>query len=343
MDADTGTVLMEKNADTLTTPASMSKLLTILIIFEKLQDKSLSMEDKFLVSEKAWRKGGTKMFVEVGKKVSIADLLYGIIVQSGNDACIVVAEGIAGSEEVFAEMMTRRAAQIGLKKSTFTNATGWPDPNHLSTMRDLALVAKYIFDNFPEYYHIFSEKEFKYNDIQQYNRNSLLWKNLGVDGLKTGRSKKSGYGIVASAQRNGRRLILVVNGLQSTKERTQQSTILFEWGFRSFENYHVAKKGEVIAEIPVWLGKKQSVPITANDNIILTLPKTKDKKTLVDVVYNSPISAPIKKGMPVATLKIHRFNEVLSQHDLFTAEDVKRLNLFGRLKSVLIYLVLGVM
>ena len=230
IDVTTGTVLLEKDADVSMPPASMSKIMTAYLVFGALKEGRISLDDKLPVSEKAWRKGGSKMFVEVGSEVSVEDLLRGVIVQSGNDACIVLAEALAGSEEAFAEQMTRKAREIGMEGSTFTNSTGWPDPNHRMTARDLAILAERMVQDFPDFYHYYSEREFTYNGIRQGNRNPLLYKNLGADGLKTGHTEEAGYGLTASAERDGRRLVLVINGLESIKARSEEAERLIASG-----------------------------------------------------------------------------------------------------------------
>ncbi|MEC8725219.1 MAG: D-alanyl-D-alanine carboxypeptidase family protein, partial [Pseudomonadota bacterium] len=235
LDLSTDTVLLSKQASIPMPPASMSKLMTVYMVFDRLKRGSLSLDDEFPVSRKAWKKGGSKMFVKVGDKVSVADLLRGIIVQSGNDACIVVAEAIGGSEDTFAEMMTEKGKEIGLKDSIFTNATGWPDPRHRMSARDLAILAKRLINEFPELYKMFNEKTFTYNNIKQGNRNPLLYRNIGADGLKTGHTVAAGYGLASSAQRGDRRIVVVVNGLKSVRQRSKESFRLMEWAFKAFK------------------------------------------------------------------------------------------------------------
>lgn len=341
IDVDTGTVLMEKNADELMAPASMSKLMTVAMVFERLKDASLKMEDTLPVSEKAWKKGGSKMFVRVDTRVSISDLLRGIIVQSGNDACIVIAEGLSGSEENFANAMTARARELGMEKSTFKNATGWPDPEHRMTARELAMLATYIIESFPDYYPIFSEKEFTFSDIKQGNRNPLLYKNNGADGLKTGHTEESGYGLVGSAERDGRRLVLVINGLESVKARSREAERLLEWGFREFDNYTLFKPGDVVDNARVWLGSEDTVPLTVEDEIDITMSRQARKSMVVKVVYNEPIPAPIIAGTPVAQLVVEIPEAETVTVPLIATEDVARPGLFGRLTSAVEYLIFG--
>ncbi|MDP6345602.1 MAG: D-alanyl-D-alanine carboxypeptidase family protein [Alphaproteobacteria bacterium] len=248
IDHATGTVLFAKNAEQPMPPSSMSKLMTLYLLFERLAGGGLTMEDEFPVSEKAWRMGGSKMFVEIGKRVKVGDLVRGIVVQSGNDACIVVAEGIGGDETSFASLMNEKARELGLLDSHFVNASGWPDPDHVMSARDLARLAGALIDKFPQYYDLFAEKSFTFNKIRQGNRNPLLYKNIGADGLKTGHTRAAGYGLVASAVRKGRRLTLVVNGLTSVNQRSRESERLLTWGFREFGSYALFKAGEVVAE-----------------------------------------------------------------------------------------------
>ncbi|MFC4270337.1 D-alanyl-D-alanine carboxypeptidase family protein [Sneathiella chungangensis] len=340
-DMNTGAILLEKNADDLMAPASMSKLMTITMLFERLKEGSLSMDDTLPVSEKAWKKGGSKMFVEVDTRVKIGDLLRGIIVQSGNDACIVVAEGLGGSEEAFADAMTARARELGLQKSTFANATGWPDPNHKMTARELGMLAKHIIEDFPEYYPIFAEKDFTYSEINQGNRNPLLYKDNGADGLKTGHTEESGYGLVGSSERNGRRLILVVNGLENAKERSRESERLMEWAFREFDNYALFKAGDVVDNARVWLGSQDTVPLTVESDLTVTLSRQARKSMVVKVVYNEPIPAPIVKGTPVAQLVVSAPEMETVSVPLVAMEDVTRPGPFKRLTSAVEYLVFG--
>ncbi|MCF8468915.1 MAG: D-alanyl-D-alanine carboxypeptidase [Sneathiella sp.] len=340
-DVNTGAVLLDKNADDLMAPASMSKLMTITMVFERLKDGSLKLEDTLPVSEKAWKKGGSKMFVEVDTRVSIQDLLRGIIVQSGNDACIVVAEGLSGSEEAFAEAMTARARELGLQKSTFHNSTGWPDPNHKMTARELGMLAKHIIKDFPEYYLIFGEKDFTYGGIKQGNRNPLLYKDNGADGLKTGHTEESGYGLVGSALRDGRRLVVVVNGLDSAKERSRESERLMEWGFREFNNYELFKTGAVVDNARVWLGSQDTVPLSVEKDLTVTLSRQARKSMTVKVVYDEPIPAPILKGTPVAQLVVSGPDMETVTVPLVATEDVTRPGPLKRLTSAVEYLVFG--
>jgi D-alanyl-D-alanine carboxypeptidase (penicillin-binding protein 5/6) len=319
----------------------MTKIMTAFMAFERLKDGRLSMDDTIAISEKAWRKGGSKMFVKVNTRVPISDILRGIIVQSGNDASIALAEALAGTEEAFAEEMTRRGREIGLTNSTFKNATGWPDPEHRSTARDLAFLAMEIIRRFPEYYPIYSETTFTYNNIKQGNRNPLLYKNMGADGLKTGHTEAAGYGLTASAIRNGRRLVLVVNGLESVKDRSRESEALLDWGFREFENYQLFTAGQTVADADVWLGNAKTVALTTDRNVLLTIPRTSRPKMKVSVVYEGPIPAPITAGTQLATLRVTAPEMEDVNIPLFAAADVEQLGVFGMVGAAVQYLVWG--
>ncbi|MCH7486432.1 MAG: D-alanyl-D-alanine carboxypeptidase, partial [Proteobacteria bacterium] len=346
MDAATGEVLFEKNADQLMAPASMSKMMTTYLIFERLRDGQLSLDDTFSVSETAWRKGGAKsgsstMFLEPGTRVRVEDLIRGIIVQSGNDASIVIAEELAGSEEAFALEMNRRARELGLRDSTFKNATGWPDPGHVTTARDLAILAIRTIEDFPEFYHYYAEKEFTYNGIRQINRNPLIYKDIGVDGLKTGHTVDSGYGLAASAKRGDRRLILVVNGLLSRKARGREPERLLEWGFREFNNYTLFKAGDLVTEADVWLGRKAAVPLLIEGDLVITLARKARLGMKVTVEYEGPIPAPVAKGDRLAKLVVTAPEREPLEVPLVAGADVERLSLFGRLGAALGYILWG--
>lgn len=341
MDFDTGAVLLDKEGNTLTEPASMTKMMTVHMLFKHLKDGSVSMDDTFHVSEKAWRKGGSKMFVEVNSNVSVTDLLHGIIVQSGNDAAIVVAEGLAGTEEAFADEMTEEARAIGMNKSVFKNATGWPAEGHLVTVHDLAILARDTIRNFPELYKLYAVKEFTYNGIRQPNRNPLLGTSAGVDGLKTGHTEAAGYGLTASAERDGRRLIIVVNGLDSVRERRTESQKLLDWGFREFDNYDLFAQGETVSAANVWLGAESKVDLVADKDILLTLPRSASRDMKVSVVYEGPIPAPIAQGDQIATLKVEVPDQETIEFPLYAAHDVGRLGFVGRIGAAFKYLLWG--
>ena len=347
MDFETGEFFYEKNADEPMPPASMSKLMTAYLIFERLKDGRLSMDDVFTVSENAWRKGGAKtgsstMFLRIKDKVKVKDLLRGIIVQSGNDACIVAAENIAGSEAEFAELANQKAAELGLKHSHFANATGWPNPDHKMSAKDLATLAYRIIRDFPEYYSIYSEQSFTYNKITQENRNPLLLLMPGVaDGIKTGHTSVSGYGLTGSAKKNGRRLIMVVNGLKTMKERGDESLRLMNWGFREFGNYPVLKQDVKVVSVPVWLGEQKDVAAVPAENLTLTLPKGRQKEIVAHVKYKSPLNAPVKKGHEIAILTLSAPDKAEKIIPLYAARDVKKLGYFGRIKETVKHVLFG--
>ncbi|MHA1108820.1 MAG: D-alanyl-D-alanine carboxypeptidase family protein [Alphaproteobacteria bacterium] len=341
IDAQTGTVLLEKAADVAMPPASMSKLMTIYMVFDRLKSGRLSLDDKFLVSETAWRKGGSKMFVRVKDRVSVRDLLRGIIVQSGNDACIVVAEGLAGTEAAFAEQMTTRARKLGLTNSRFRNSTGWPADGHVMSARDIASLSMILIREFPEHYSIFSEKTFKYNKIKQGNRNPLLYNGIGADGLKTGHTEASGYGLAASVLRNGRRLVLVINGLSSVRARSSESARLMEWGFRETGIYALFKKDEVVEQADVWLGVSPRVPLVIDREFRITLPRKSRNGMKAKVVVQEPLPAPIVKGTPIARLVVSAPGQKDIEVPLVAGESIARLGLFGRLGKAVQYLLWG--
>lgn len=341
IDVDTGTVLFQKAADVPMPPASLTKLMTVYLIFEKLKNGTLHMDDKFPVSEKAWRMGGSKMFVKVGDRVSVHDLIQGIIVQSGNDACIVMAEGIAGSEAAFVQQMNQKARELGLLNSHFKNATGWPADGHVMSAHDIATLSLDLIRDFPQYYHFFSEINFTYNGIKQGNRNPLLYKNMGVDGLKTGHTEESGYSLAASAVRNGRRLLLVVNGLSSMNERSSEGERLLDWGFRATQTYALFKKGDVVDKADVWLGAAPTVPLVINRDLKITIPRDDRSKMTVKAIYTNPIPAPIKAGTPIARLVVNLPSQQPIEVPLVAGASVDRLGLFGRLNAAVKYLVWG--
>ena len=341
LDAQTKTVLFEKNADERMAPSSMSKMMTIYQVFDALKDGSLSLNDKFLVSEKAWRKGGSKMYVSVNSRVKVEDLIRGVIVQSGNDASIVLAEGLAGSEAAFSLELNEVAKTLGMKNTNFTNASGWPDPDHYTSARDLAKLALATVKNFPEYYQYYSEKIFRFAGIEQFNRNPTLYRNLGADGLKTGRTKSAGYGLAASALREDRRLVLVINGLPSKKARANESARLLDWGYRIFDNYKLFEAGETVTDASVWMGDMGKVPLLIMQDLTITLPRKARKKMKVTAHFNQPIQAPIKKGDKLAKLTIEVAGKKKLEVPLFSGADVKRLGLFLRLSTALRYILWG--
>ena len=341
IDLTTGAVLLEKNADVRMPPASMSKLMTVYMLFERLKEGRLSLDDKFQVSAKAWRMGGSKMFVMVNTRIKIRDLLRGIIVQSGNDACIVVAEGISGSEEAFAEAMTKRAPEIGLTNSAFKNSTGWPADGHYMSARDLATLSAKIIQDFPEYYGIFAETGFVYGGIKQANRNPLLYKGFGADGLKTGHTDASGYGLVASVLRKDRRLVLVVNGLTSNRERSSESARLLDWAFRETASYALFQKGTTIDHADIWLGDAARVSLVAERGLTVTLPRKARRDMKVKLVYKNPIPAPVEKGTTIGKVLISTPGRPDLEMPVVAGETVGQLGIFGRLNAALKYLIWG--
>lgn len=351
VDYDTGAVLFAKNAEERMPPSSMSKLMTAVMVFDRLKAGTLKLDDTFTVSERAWRMSlneGSAMFLTLNERVKIEDLLRGMIVQSGNDACVTLAEGIAGSEERFAEMMNARAKEIGLENSNFRNSSGWPDPNHLTTARDLARLAQHIIATYPEYYKFYAEKEFTYGvdiknkkPIRQGNRNPLLYKDIGADGLKTGHTSAAGYGLTASAKRGDRRLVLVVNGLASANQRSQESERLIDLGFREWDNYKLFSAGATVETAQVWLGEAPTVPLVIDRNVVMTLPR-KDRPGLTATIsYDGPIKAPIAKGTPVGRLIVTAPNTPTQEIPLLAGADVQKLGFGGRIAAAFNHMVWG--
>lgn len=338
VDANTGTVLFEKNANERMPTSSMSKVMTLYMVFEALKNGSLHLTDKLNVSEKSWRTGGSKMFIKVGDKVSVENLIRGVIIDSGNDAAICLAEGLGGSEAGFVNAMNVRAKEIGLSSSHFVTATGLPDPEHYSTARDLAVLAYRIMTDFPQYYHYFSEPEFTYDKIRQHNRDPLLGNVQGADGLKTGHTEVGGYGLMGSASRDGRRIIVVLNGMQSVDERKNEGTRLMEWAFRSFENKKLLTKGEEVDKAKVWLGQDAQVPLIAANDLTIVLPKMQRDGVKITVKYQSPLKAPVKKGDAVGVLTVEVPNQKPVDVKLLAGNDDARQGVFGRVKSRLGYL-----
>lgn len=346
IDAETGVALFEKNADARMSPASMSKLMTVLMAFEALESGAVTGEEAFFVSDDAWRRGGASsggstMFLKARSRVSVLDLLRGVIIQSGNDACIALAEGLAGSEPAFAELMTERAQELGMTRSNFVNSTGLPDPEHKTTARDLATLARELINNHADYYRLFSKRDFTWNNIRQTNRNPLLYANIGADGLKTGHTNESGYGLVASAEQNGRRLILVINGLNSKRERAREARKLMTLGFRNFSRDLLVEAGQSVTELPVWHGDEARVNVTTKQRFDIVTPRSGRRKMVATVTYEKPVLAPIKTGDKLGKLRVTLPGLVPQEVDLVAAEDVDKGNVFGRAISSLIYLMVG--
>lgn len=341
LDMQTGRVLFAKGVDEPIPTASMSKMVTVYMLLEGLAKGSFTEDDTFTVSEKAWRKGGSKMFVEVGKQIRIGDLLRGIVIQSGNDASIVVAEGIAGSEEAFAELATRRMRELGLTHTTLKNATGWPDPDHRMSVHDLARIARLTIMNFPEYYQIYSEKSFTFNNIKQGNRNPILYKFSGGDGLKTGHTNEAGYGLTASAERNGQRLIAVVSGLESARQRGTEAVKLLDWAFRTFRSYRLITKGDTVEMASVWMGEKTTVPLMIEEEVSITMDRETRAGMKVHLVYDGPVPAPISKGEKLAELVVRVPGADPLRVPVVAGEDVAKLGIAGRIAAALSHLIFG--
>jgi D-alanyl-D-alanine carboxypeptidase (penicillin-binding protein 5/6) len=332
MDYDTGAVLFEKDADAPIGPSSMSKLVTVAIVFEKLKNGELKLTDEFSVSENAWReKEGSSMWVRVDTKIPVEALLQGIIVQSGNDACIVVAENISGTEAAFADLMTKKAREWGLKNSTFTNSWGRPDDNHKMSTRDLAVLGRKIIRDFPEYYKYFAEKEFTWEKIRQPNRNPLLYNFKGADGLKTGHTADNGFGLVGSAVINGERRIIVVNGLGSDRERAAESERLMRVAFSDFTNRTLYKAGEVAGDALVFAGKDATVPLVTEAPVSMILSRSSAQSVAAKVIYEGPVSAPIAEGQQIGLLRVSTEGGDAREFPLYAGKSVKAIGPFGRM------------
>ena len=346
MDYDTGQYLYVKDHEKMVPPASMSKLMTVNMIFEKLKDGSLSLDDTFTVSERAWKlggaaSGGSTMFLKIGEKVRVEDILKGILIQSGNDACIVAAENLAGSEDDFAEMMNKRARELGLNNSSFANSTGLPHPDQKMSVEDLAKLARHIIKEFPEFYHIFSEKYYTHNNITQGNRNPLLYSMPNADGLKTGHTEEAGFCLTASAKKGERRLIEVMTGMNSNKERSEEAERLMEWGFREFNNYNLLNKGQTIAEIPVVFGSEKQVRLVVPETVKRTLKKSQAPKIKMTAVYDKPVKAPVAAGDKLGEVRIELDGQEMENLPLVADRNVEKLGFFGRIGQNLKYLLFG--
>ncbi len=340
VDFNTGATLLSKEANVRMPPSSMTKLMTAYIVYGMLKAGRLTLDQTLPVSERAWRMQGSKMFVPLGGQVRVEELIRGMIIQSGNDACIVLAEGISGSEEQFVELMNAKAKELGLINSNFRNCTGWPDADHYMSCRDIAILAANIIRDFPDQYKYDSEKTFKYNNIDQGNRNTLVQKGL-ADGLKTGHTEAGGFGIVASAQRNERRVILVLNGMGTMHERAEEGERVLEWAFRDWENVRLVAAGVSIDAAPVYLGTQKTMPLVSDADILVTVPHGWRNTAQVSVQFDAPLVAPITKGKPVGTLTLSGKGVPQTERKLLAGADVPRLGLTGRAVAVVQHLVTG--
>ena len=342
-------ILFELDPDSQIYPASMTKIMTAIVAFDLLKNNKLSLDDKFTISENAWRlsqAGYSSMFIMINDQVSVENLLRGIIVASGNDACVALAEGIAGSESNFADMMNEKAGEIGMISTNFTNSSGINDPDNISTVRDIALMSKYLIDNYPIYYELFAEKTFTWDrtggePIKQGNRNPLLYKNVGVDGVKTGYLAVEKYSLASSMKKNERRLIAVVSGFETKKSRSLESLKLLNWGFRNSNTFEISKKNETIFELDTWLGTNNKIKATTKDDFYITINKKDITHLTVSLEYLGPITAPVEKGVQIANLVVSKKNEKIKTLPLYAAEDLKKVNFFKSLITSLNYLIWG--
>lgn len=347
IDYETGTVLFEKNADEQMPTSSMSKVLTTIVAYDAIRSGKIKWDDELPVSQRAWEEGGSAsggstMFLDLNSQVKVSDLIKGIVIQSGNDACIVIAEGIAGTEENFAELLNDKADEIGMKNSHFMNSSGLPDPNHYSTARDLAKMAVYLIQNYPEDYKFYSEKEFVYNNIKQGNRNPLLYLTIGADGIKTGHTKDGGYGVIGSAVANGRRVIMVINGTSSMQARADESEKLMKWAETSFKNVDLVKKGTVLGQAPVVLGAVREVSFAPTEDLRMTISAFNKKPAQLVVSYKVPLMAPVKAGDKVGSLIVTLSNGATKEIPLAATEDIPESSFFSRIAEKFMLLVVGV-
>jgi len=339
VDYETGTVLFEKNADERMPTSSMSKVMTMYMVFEALKEGRLKLDGELTVSEKAWRMQGSKTFVDLGTSVKVEDLVRGVVVQSGNDATIVLAEGLGGTEENFAQKMTEKARALGMKDSNFVNASGWPDDNHYSTARDLATLGIAVVRDFPDYYKYYAEKEFIHHNIRQGNRNPLLYQNIGADGIKTGHTEAAGYGLIGSGVRDGRRVVLVVNGMMDEKQRAEESARILDWGLREFENKTLFRAGKPVEQAEVIMGEADVVPLVLESDVMMTIPRGKWREAKVEVAYEGPITAPVKKGQAIGKLTLSIPGLPTVEKPVLAANDVPRLGFFpGAMEKAKLFL-----
>ncbi len=345
IDFDSNRVLLSKNADSPMKPASMAKIMTMYVVFSRIAEGSLSLEDEFFVSEKAWKMGGSRSFLDVSTRVSIEELINGVAVQSGNDAAVVIAEGISGSEEAFSDEMNRFAKLLGMNNTNFTNSTGWPDDNLTTTARDLSLLTAALIRNFPSetypsLYPVFAKTDYTYNNIKQGNRNPLINRSLGADGLKTGHTKESGYGLVGSAQRNGQRIIMVLNGMKSKKQRSLESNRLMDFMFREFKKYTFYEEGETVSTANIWLGKETKLPLVLETELSRVLSRSERSSTKITVNYNDPVQAPLAKGDEIGKLWLE-VNGVREEIPIIAGKNVEQLPVFSRVTEAIKYLIFG--
>jgi len=349
LDYHSNEILYEINPEKVIYPASMTKIMTSIVAFDLLKKNKLSLDDKFTISENAWRlsqAGYSSMFIMINDQVSVENLLKGIIIVSGNDACVALAEGIAGSESNFADMMNEKAAEIGMNSTNFTNSSGINDPDNISTVRDIALMSKYLIQNYPIFYQLFAEKTFTWDrtggdPIKQGNRNPLLYKNVGVDGVKTGYLAVEKYSLASSMKKNDRRLIAVASGFDTKNLRSSESLKLLNWGFRNTNTFEISKKDESRFELDTWLGVKNKIKVSSKDNNYITINKKDISHLKISIEYDGPITAPIKKGKEVAYIKVYKKDEIIKSVPLYAAEDLKKVNFFKSLLTSLNYLIWG--
>ncbi len=346
IDAETSTVLFSKEADERIPPASLAKLMTMEVVFNRLKEGTLSLDDTFFVSENAWRKGGANsggstMFAKLNSEIRLEDLIRGVIIQSANDGCIIIAEGLAGTEETFANLMNEQARRIGLEGSNFTNSTGLPDDAQYVTLKDLAKLARHMINEYPEYYKYYSETEFEWNNINQRNRNPLLSMNIGADGMKTGYTDASGYAIVGSAVRDGQRLIAVMSGMSSRKERAEEARKILDWGFRAFEKLNLFDDGEVVGEVGVYGGAEPSVSVAGRGPVEVYLPVGNRDRIRARIAYDYPLMPPVEAGDHIATLKVWIGEELSQETPLYAVDSVDRGDLRRRAIDALKELMTG--